>query len=572
MKTDYSPHTLSCCARAGYENLSAWADLLDTINVYPVPDGDTGMNLRVSLAPLRDCDLSSDAPLQQMKACGHGNSGNIAVAFFCEFLRQGVSLSGQAATGRDRAFRAISRPRSGTMLDVFDGLCRLLAESDPELPKHQDIREHLQRVVAGSRSSLPQLEAAGVVDAGALGMFLFFDGFFRKLSGGQESPAPLPELFSGMLSVADSFVSLEKDDHCVEFTLATDDGGDDLPEQIGALGSSAVISSSPSGLKVHLHTEDPADLRQNLARFGKVQDWTDECMDSMARIREESRFCSNRVRIMTDAAASIPLALARSHGLILLDSYILTSGQAVPESLFAPGELYALMRKGQKVTTAQASNEERHLHYQAACSQHNNVLYIATGSAFTGNYATALAWKKGHDAAGNMEVVDSGAASGRLALIALLAARLAATGASMADLLSYVSRLVDAAKEYVFINEMKYLVAGGRVSRTRGLFADIFHMKPVISPMAEGVRRMAVLRSREAQLEYVFEKLDGATDPLLLLQYTDNKQWLSEDVAALFRRNLPGAEILLLPLSLTSGVHMGPGTWSVAVSSSRIPA
>jgi fatty acid-binding protein DegV len=94
-------------------------------------------------------------------------------------------------------------------------------------------------------------------------------------------------------------------------------------------------------------------------------------------------------------------------------------------------------------------------------------------------------------------------------------------------------------------------------------------MKPVISPAGDGVRKVGVVHSRKGQLAFALEKLaDGKTaaPAVILLQHTDNEDWVRETVLPQVREFAPDAEILLAPLSLTSGVHMGPGTWSMALS------
>jgi fatty acid-binding protein DegV len=84
------------------------------------------------------------------------------------------------------------------------------------------------------------------------------------------------------------------------------------------------------------------------------------------------------------------------------------------------------------------------------------------------------------------------------------------------------------------------------------------------------VRKMGVTRSRKGQLAFALKKLReqavGSAAPLILLQYSDNEEWLTKTVQPKVRELLPEAEILLTPLSLTSGVHMGPGTWAVALT------
>ena len=93
-------------------------------------------------------------------------------------------------------------------------------------------------------------------------------------------------------------------------------------------------------------------------------------------------------------------------------------------------------------------------------------------------------------------------------------------------------------------------------------------MKPVISPTQEGVKKVGLVRNRDAQISFASDKvrLEAADwkNVLVLLQYSDNREWVEGVVQARIRTCLPRAEIVVGPLSLTSGVHMGPGTWSIA--------
>ncbi len=559
---------------AGYENLVVWADLLDRINVFPVADGDTGTNLRVSLAPLRHCKDDMAGAVARLPHSASGNSGNIAAAFFRDFLQaQTVSELGlQAAVGRDKAWQAIGDPRPGTMLGVFDAICLVLnAKEGPGL-HYPSLQNQLHQATLATAYQLSELERAGVVDSGALGMFIFFDGFFQQLTGKEVVATPVIELFAGKLQISASYSAPTTDEYCVDALLQTSgEPSSAVMAQIAALGESAVLMPDSTSVKVHLHTSDPEQLRDELSRLGQVVNWSDEAMAPLMRAGECHDFSENNIRIMSDAAGSIPLELARQHGIILLDSYILAGDQGGPESLFSADLLYSMMKTGVKVSTAQASNHERHLHYEAACRQYDQVLYLCVGSAFTGNYSTVMAWKEEHDPTNRLQVIDSGAASGRLAVIALLTARLAVQGAAAEKVVAYAQKLVEEAEEYIFLHELKYLVAGGRVSRSKGFFADLLHKKPVISPAADGVRKVGVVKNRGEQLAFGLEKLASLAGDgrgiFVLLQYSDNREWLQDTVDAQIRRRLPQAEIQLVPLSLTSGIHMGPGTWAMAFAS-----
>ncbi len=557
---------------AGYENLAVWADLLDRINVFPVADGDTGANLRMSLVPLRECGNDMEFAVSSLALSARGNSGNISVAFFREFLRSDSDgLAEQAKKGRDKAWQAIANPCAGTMLGVFDALCLVLDTKQDGNFDYVTIRKHLYDAVFATKQQLPELKDAGVVDSGALGMFCFFDGFFQQWTGQKRCTTPVIDMFGDALCINSSFEPQATGEYCVEASLATDGMQEDLSHRIANWGNSAVVVPDESGVKLHIHTRNPQQLRDKLSALGEVVAWSDEAIDPMISTGNLKTFEKNHVRIMSDAAGSIPLELARSHGIILLDSYILALDQAKPESLFSSDQLYVFMKEGVRVSTAQASTHERHLHYQAACQQYEKVLYLCTGAAFTGNFSIAKDWQKAHDSDNQFTVIDTGAASGRLALIALLTARFAADGADVEAVVKYAENLTKQAEEYGFIHELKYLVAGGRVSRAKGFFGDLLHMKPVISPGFDGVRKVGVVRNRDAQLDFALTKLkvlpDGGSGVLVLLQHTDNKEWLIQDVEPEIRKCVPEAEILCVPLSLTSGVHMGPGTWSIAFAS-----
>ena len=179
-----------------------------------------------------------------------------------------------------------------------------------------------------------------------------------------------------------------------------------------------------------------------------------------------------------------------------------------------------------------------------------------------------MAWKSENDSTGQFTVIDTGAASGRLALIALLTARYAQTTMSHEEIVTFAHKTITECEEYVFIDELKYLVAGGRLAKSSGFFGDLLHMKPVVSPTSNGAKKVGVVRSRKGQLSFALEKLksnfDSSSQPTVMLQYSDNEQWVRTAVQNKVSEMLPHAEILTTPLSLTSGVHMGPGTWSMA--------
>jgi DegV family protein with EDD domain len=271
---------------------------------------------------------------------------------------------------------------------------------------------------------------------------------------------------------------------------------------------------------------------------------------------------------MTDAAGSMTIEEARQLGVTLLSSYLVVGEQAWPETLFAPDRLYSAMRNGIKASTAQASQFERHQSYLSAISRFKKVLYLCVGSVYTGNFDSALAWKAKHDPGDRLAVIDTGLASGRLGIVAEATARFSNGVEDRQAVIDFARLAMAHSRELVFLDQLKYLAAGGRISRTKGFFGDLFHKKPIISPTAHGAARVGVASNRHEQLDFGLDRLNQrfskSDAPDVLLQYSDNRTWVRETAAERIHAALPKAGITVRPLSLTAGAHMGPGTWALA--------
>lgn len=562
--------TLEQAFAYGYACLSARSELLDRINVYPVADNDTGANLRVTLAPLRSCGQDRTRVARQIVYAAAGNSGNIAAAFFSALLKAGscAELAVYTRQGSELARKAVASPQAGTMLDVFAATAILLDQTAITQDTCPVLLDSLRQTVQQTSSLLPDLCSAAVVDAGALGMYLFFEGFFDSLAQRRQASPALKELFPFGLEVAASFAPAWSAEHCITATLKAP--GRQLPAmaELQRLGDCVVAIPGEDQLKLHLHAANPSHLRSQLDSYGQVISWTEEPVQAAGNEGAGSQNPPGCVHIMTDAAGSLSPALARQHGITLLDSYILLEDMARPETLCDPELVYRLLRAGERVTTAQSSQTERYLRYRATCEQFGRTLYLCVGSAYTGNYQAAFSWKRDHDPGDQLVLVDSGAASGKLAIIALLASRFARTMESIDQVVSAVNHLGGICREYVFIDRLQYLAAGGRVTKAAGFFGDLFHLKPVISPGQGGVRKEGAVHSHQAQVDFALKKLETELPrdacALVLLQYSDNQARVEGEIEPRVRQLLPQAEILCVPLSLTSGVHMGPGTWSLA--------
>lgn len=554
---------------SGFECLSAWADLLDQINVFPVADSDTGRNLVISLSPLRRLNKYPENMIEELLTSACGNSGNIAAHYFSGFLTLDSTrnLFHGAKLGKEYAWKAIGNPRPGTMLDVFDALPDLLLP-DSRLDQNRvfNIIDHLTKTVWNTSNLIPELKEAGVVDSGALGMFIFFEGFFHGLTGKEPSFIPVTKRFKNKLTVSDSFKSSQAQGYCIDMVIDPDANGTNIVSQMKDYGESIVSTMDKDFVKIHIHAPNKNDLRKKVDSLGRIMEWSEEDIG-----RQVESFAPQKIHrplhIMTDAAGSLTREDSRNLQITLLDSYILTDKKCYPETLMDTSQVYLSLKKGQKVTTSQASVFERHQHYQSALSCHKRVLYLCTGSVYTGNYVVAQTWKKANDPDNRFTVIDTGAASGRLAAIVLAVARYAENTNDPDMVIDYTRSAVENSHEYIFLDRLKYLAAGGRLSKSSAFFGDMLHVKPVITPLAQGAKKVGKVRDTKGRIRFAIEKLslfNKKRISFIMLEYSDNRQWVEDNVKPKIQQRYPLTEIILQPLSLTSGVHMGPGTWAVA--------
>ncbi|MGD0020961.1 MAG: DegV family protein [Smithellaceae bacterium] len=556
---------------AGAERVAAWADLLDSINVFPVADGDTGRNLSISLFPLRNIYPDESKIIQQLLFSARGNSGNIASRFFSAFYaaESVFELAGCAAEGRLRAWTAVSDPCAGTMLTLFDALTEALSSSGMILNRTTigTIINRLEKAVHETKEILPKLKKAQVVDAGALGMYIFFEGFFYSLAGMEDNQRSVVQIFKDSLRIATSFREEAESGYCVDFVLESPTLSREELVRITQTQDNAVVIPAGDIYKIHLHTEDREKMKAQIGKLGSMLNWEEDNLALQTREFMNAQTV-HTFNIMTDAAGSLTRKDAKKYGLTLLNSYLAVDEKCLPETYFNSEDVYAAMRRGVKVSTSQASVYERHQIYESVVNRFEKVLYLCVGSVFTGNYNVVMEWKKKHDPQNRMLVIDTGAASGRLGIIALAASRYLNKTNDMEKTFTFAQKAVRICEEYVFLDKLQYLAAGGRLSKSSAFFGDMLHMKPVISPQPEGAKKIGVVRNQEDQLKMAQERLATSlrndSVALIMLEYSDNFNWVNETVKKMVEESYPHAEIILQPLSLTSGAHMGPGTWGVA--------
>ena len=556
---------------AGYERIVAWADVLDRINVYPVPDGDTGRNLVITLSPLNDSSQEWEALAKDIMLSARGNSGNIAACFFNEFL--GItdleSLPSNSEMGRDLAYGAVPNPTPGTILTLFDVLVDSLKKIPPEETGNWVTRiiEELGKAVLATKDQLFELREAGVVDAGALGMFVFFDSFLNTLVGNELKYSPVSETLKDFLELDETWQAELGEGYCFDVVFKVGDGNKDAMRRIMDVDKSAVLIPKDDYLKIHLHAEEKEKTKQILDSIGGIFSWAEDDIGEQTQ-----RFIKPRqdqaIHIMTDAAGSLTSEDAAALKITLLNSYISVGDICLPETYVEPDRLFEAMNAGIKVSTSQASRAERYECYYKVMAIYDRVLYLCVGSFYTGNYQVAMDWKAENDPEDRLTVIDTGLASGRLGLATRAVGELSLAIADPEEVIFFAKRAIRRVHEYLFLDKLQFLAAGGRMSKTGAFFGDILHIKPIVSPFPDGVKKMGVARSTKDQVKFLFGRLDESLsrdqEVTFLLQHSDNRVWLENEIKQKIESRFPKARVIMQSLSLTSASHMGPGTWGVA--------
>jgi fatty acid kinase len=293
---------------AALASLEANRARIDDLNVYPVPDGDTGTNLTMTVRAVADAidhtSAASRHSLARDVARGalmgaRGNSGVI----FSQIVRGAADVLGETheplidadATARalrgasDAAYRAVRRPVEGTMLSVIRELAE---EAEARAPEHPPIGELLHDLVRRGEDALARtpeqlqvLKDAGVVDAGGAGLVELVRGVAAAVSG---EPIPEPAPIEEHLSHDAIHQELSKFRYCTVFLIQGEGlDRDALEQELEQLGDSLLVVGDSGAIKVHIHTDDPGAALSMGTKVGTIDRVEIADMHEQTQQREE---------------------------------------------------------------------------------------------------------------------------------------------------------------------------------------------------------------------------------------------------------------------------------------------
>ena len=312
--------------------LSKYADVLNDLNVYPVPDGDTGTNMSMTLQSVENAliGLQSEPNMEELVDIiseavllgARGNSGTILsqiIQGFLDAVRDkeeiDIDIAAKAfVSAKERAYKAVSQPVEGTILTVIRKVSEAaIAYDGPKddfIPFLVNLKNAAADAVEDTPNLLPKLKEAGVVDAGGKGIFYVFEGFEKSVTD--------PEMLKDLARIANSQVNRKqkleyinkneiKFKYCTEFIIESGSFDlDEYKERIGKLGDSMVVAQTRKKTKTHIHTNNPGQALEIAGSLGDLNNIKIENMEiqhSHVLVKEEEL---NKVDIRGVVKETVP--------------------------------------------------------------------------------------------------------------------------------------------------------------------------------------------------------------------------------------------------------------------------
>ena len=283
---------------SGYNNVLRSRQNVDDLNIFPVPDGDTGTNMSMTMsAAAREISaLGEDATVSdvaQKSASAllrgaRGNSGVILSLLFRGFAiglkdleeANGTDFANALTFGVEAAYKAVMKPTEGTILTVArvaaERACEFTSKDTDALKTFEIICKGAADALVTTPDLLPVLKKAGVVDAGGKGLLLIFEGMLSVFRDGviiEASSQDAEETGSSMSAVAEYEGEITFT-YCTEYIVGRESGSKSTPEKLRVflegIGDCVVVVDDEEIIKVHTHTDNPGKALQEGLKCGQL--------------------------------------------------------------------------------------------------------------------------------------------------------------------------------------------------------------------------------------------------------------------------------------------------------------
>jgi len=479
---------------------------LNEINVFPVADGDTGSNLSSTMhAIILEAKISgtvketmnsiADAALTGAR----GNSGIIIAQYingiFLSLMdEETITIPSFAETVKNAvpyAYQAISNPVEGTIITV-------IREWADAVYSHKDLSATFAELFSKSllaanksleatTSRLKVLQDSKVVDSGAKGFVYFLQGFATFLRTGK---VDLETDDSEALSFNEELIHSQgeiRHRYCTE-ALLSGEGLDleALKAELALYGDSLIVAGNIRKARIHIHANAPEQVFQVLRKKGTI---LQQKADDMVRQNESAFDRKYTIALITDSIADIPQAMLDCYQVHMLPLNLNFDNTSYLDKVTMTPELfYPLLEAAVEYPKSSQPNPivvEKYL--ETVLSHYDKVIILTVAKEQSGtNSVFQNAVAKKLQEGKKIAVIDSKRNSGAEGLLVMKAAEMIAAETPFDEIVATIERLRDRTNIFVSVNNLKYMVRSGRLSKVSGWAAMSVNLKPVVSIDAQG--------------------------------------------------------------------------------------
>ncbi|MFA4925409.1 MAG: DegV family protein [Candidatus Saccharicenans sp.] len=473
---------------------------LNKINVYPVPDGDTGTNLASTMKaiaeqarPSRSAKDSLNSIAEAALTGARGNSGLIFAQYIYGLSRElGSDLRisavrfGESVKNAVRyAYSSTARPQEGTILTLIREWAEEIYQSRHRFSDFHELLHHsldrAKQVLQETPKRLPALKKAGVVDAGAKGFVDFIEGVVNFIYHGSLKDVlnqEMPEIEFGEAP------HQPKEDipfrYCTEALLTGDNlDFNRIKEIVVKAGESAITGGSETRVRFHVHTNEPEKLFEALKNLGTIVQPKVEDMKLQSEISFRPK---SKIALVVDSSCDLPASLLEENQVVVIPLLLNIKDHVFLDKLtISPRRIYKMLAEEEIMPgSAQPSPKTIENWFSFLSSHYDSILVLTISSALSGfyNLVKAVAEKFPEK---KIRIVDSRHISGSSGLIVERLLENWSDSQDVDELASQAEELVAKTEILVDIKTLKYLVKGGRVSPMKGLLAKLLNIKPIIT-------------------------------------------------------------------------------------------
>jgi DegV family protein with EDD domain len=490
---------------AGIGHLFQRREYLNRINVFPVPDGDTGTNMAFTFKTILDATATSpDARVDDLmdhiaEAAldgARGNSGAIMAQYFHGFrtavsgrrLLSARDFAAASMAGARSAWTAMSKPVQGTLPTVLEDFSQELVSRVAEGVNdiHLLMRHGLKRAresLANTPNQLPVLKEAGVVDAGGQGFVDLLEGVWTYIEKGAAAdsvqfPADIQMAPRGEFEVGEHRF-------CTECVIEGKDiRRDEVMARMEELDASSLVVAGGRGrVRVHIHVNNPANVFLACGELGRI---TQQKADDMQKQHGLLNHPGD-VAIVVDSGGDVPQSEVDRLSIHIVPVRVSFGDREFLDGVsLSPEQFYEMLETADEAPlTSQPPAQDFGRVYSLLTSHGYSVVSVGLSEKLSGTTSAArLAASRSED--GEVVVFDSLSAAAGEGLLAIAAAEAAAMGMSATEILALLEEMRPRTRVIAIANDLSFGVKGGRVPAIVKRITDVLHINPVLTASPEG--------------------------------------------------------------------------------------